>query len=93
MNKIIVGNNQSVIDIAIATSGSVEGILSLMDLNADLNIESNLVGGITLIHSNSGNTISKYLSENGHIPATGEIYDAPYYNGEFSGVDFDGGFN
>jgi hypothetical protein len=91
MNKYVASNNQSVLDVAIATSGSIEGVISLLKNNQGLTLESNLRGGVVLAHDNGGGAVANLLSSRSIIPATARQYDAPYFDGEFSD-DFNADF-
>jgi len=91
MNKYKVSNNQSVLDVAIATSGSIDGVISLLDINQGLTLESNLRGGIVLLHEPHGSAVTSILNSRSIIPATAEQYDSPYFDGEFTD-DFNADF-
>jgi len=84
MNKVNIENNQSVLDIAIQISGGIEGVISLIESNSNLAIESNLRGGIVLSHEINPTKISNYMAKNSIKPATADVYNAPYYDGEFT---------
>jgi hypothetical protein len=84
MNKIVVENNQSVVDIAVQISGGVEGLIPLIACNAQLSIESNLRGGVILSHNIEPTQITEYLRKRNIKPATADIYNAPFWDGQFT---------
>jgi len=78
MNKIVIGNNQNIFDIALQEFGSIEAVFDILEDNQDIinGITDNIIVGtefnIREISNNENKSIKTYYKQNKIQPASGD---------------------
>jgi len=93
MKKIKAAPGQSVPDLALEHTGSIESIPDIIEMNEGLEMVSNLLPGVEVkVPDEYDIMLADYMEKKELKPANDIDHNSPFFGGEFLPADFDGGF-